>query len=140
MCFNCIDIFTKSLWHMKKRQLQNDISAKNKKCWPPVHKATEARDTPNSVQNRNGQTTPCSKYLQSKCQQTNSLFPQCHNNVNFKKYHFCIGGIESALGPALKTNMIKQMVYIIQNALTSRLFNDAIKLKIQLCIILPCSP
>lgn len=69
------------------------------------------------------------KYLQSKRQQANSLIPQFDNNVNSKKYHFCIGGIESALGPALKTNMIKQMVYIIQNALTSRLFNNAIKLK-----------
>lgn len=26
------------------------------KCWPPVHKAKEARDTSNSVQNRNGET------------------------------------------------------------------------------------
>lgn len=102
MCFNCIDIFTQSLWHMNKLQLQNDISTKSKTCWPPVHKAKEAWDTSNSVQNINEEHYSLFPYLQSKRQQTKSLFPQIDYNLNFKKYHFCIGGIESALGPALK--------------------------------------
>lgn len=74
---------------------------KEKKCWPPVHKTKEAWDTSNSVQNIDGEQSLFS-YLQSKHQQTKTLFPQIdYNYLNFKKYNFCIGGIESALGPAL---------------------------------------
>lgn len=50
MCFNCIDIFTQSLWHMNKHQLQ-----KAKKYWPQVHTTTEAWDTSNSAQDINGE-------------------------------------------------------------------------------------
>lgn len=69
MCFIRIDIFTRSLWLMNKRQLQNNHQNKIKreKCWPPVHKTNEAwgQFTSNSIQHINGKCNLCTGIFQS---------------------------------------------------------------------------
>lgn len=82
MCFNHIDIFTHSLWHMNKVNYKIIIQQRKRKVLAASAQNKRGLVTSNSVQNINGK---CFLLYKSsvKSQLTHSLLPNICYNLSF---------------------------------------------------------